>query len=137
MNHQRSHTRKSGYENIQRHIRTLDLPKIELWENMYADKDYWVELSIPEFTCICPKTGLPDFATLHLKYRPDKACVELKSFKYYINSFRNVGIFHEHAVNRILDDFVRACAPRQAVIRGEFNARGGIQTAVAAEYTRP
>ncbi len=125
---------KAGYEGLQANIRSLKLPKIETWENMYPDKDYWINMEIPEFTCICPKTGLPDFAILDLKYRPDKRCIELKSFKYYINAYREIGIFHEHAVNKIVDDFVRACGPRQVILSGAFNSRGGIKTTVFREY---
>lgn len=126
--------KESSYENLQADFRKLEMPAIETWENMYADKDYWIDLEIPEFTCICPKTGLPDFALIKIKYRPAKYCIELKSFKYYINSYRNIGVFHEHVINRILDDFVQACRPRQACISGEFNSRGGIKTSVYAEY---
>jgi len=127
---------KSSYENLQKNIRKLKLPAIEVWRNMYPDKNYWVEMEVPEFTCICPKTGLPDFARFTIKYRPNKFCLELKSFKYYINAYRNVGIFHEHAVNKMLDDLVKACAPRQMIVSGEFNQRGGIKTSVSREYKK-
>jgi 7-cyano-7-deazaguanine reductase len=128
--------KQNTYENIQKHVRGLEMPAIEAWQNMYADKEYWIEMEVPEFTCICPKTGLPDFAILRIRYKPDKACLELKSFKFYINAYRDVGIFHEHVVNKILADFVHACRPWQALITGEFNSRGGIKTTVTAEYTR-
>ena len=128
---------KSGYEGLQENVRGLKTPLIEVWENQYPDKEYAILLEIPEFTCICPKTGLPDFAGLTIRYRPDQCCIELKSFKYYITAFRSLGIFHEHVVNRVLDDFVKACRPRQASVRGVFNPRGGITTTVSAEYTRP
>ncbi|MDI6808581.1 MAG: preQ(1) synthase [Candidatus Eisenbacteria bacterium] len=114
----------------------MKTPPIETWENEYRDKSYWVKLTIPEFTCVCPKTGLPDFATIIIEYIPDRKCVELKSFKEYINCFRDVGIFHEHAVNKILEDFVSACSPREMKITGEFNARGGIQTTVHASFKK-
>ena len=127
---------QSSYENLQSQVRGLKLPEIECWQNMYADKDYWIETEVPEFTCICPKTGLPDFALIRIKYRPDKLCLELKSFKYYINAFRDVGIFHEHVINRMLDDLVKAAKPREMVVCGEFNARGGIKTSVTAAYKR-
>lgn len=127
---------KGSYENLQKNIRKLKLPDIEVWRNMYQDKDYWIEMEVPEFTCICPKTGLPDFATFTIRYRPDKFCLELKSFKYYINAYRDVGIFHEHVVNRILDDLVKACRPRQMILSGEFNQRGGIKTKVSREYKK-
>ena len=104
---------------------------------MYPDKEYTISLTISEFTCICPKTGLPDFATLTIDYVPDKDCIELKSFKEYIVFYRDVGIFHEHVVNKVLDDFTKACAPRKAKIVGDFNMRGGVHTVVSAEYTRP
>jgi len=128
--------KKLSYENLQRTIRTLKTPRIDVWQNQYADKDYIITLDNPEFTCVCPKTGLPDFANIEIQYKPDRWCVELKSFKLYMLFYRDVGIFHEHAVNRILDDFVKACRPRWACIKGEFNARGGIKTTVSADYMR-
>lgn len=127
---------KSTYEDLQKNIRNLKTPEIEVWKNQYPDKIYTINLEIPEFTCICPKTGLPDFATLKIEYIPDKYCVELKSLKYYINFYRDVGIFHEHAVNKILGDFVKSCRPRGVKIIGEFNPRGGIKTTVIREYKR-
>ncbi|MGB2705729.1 MAG: preQ(1) synthase [Candidatus Omnitrophota bacterium] len=127
---------KPQYEGLQKDIRKLKLPKIETWENKYKDRDYAVHLETSEFTCICPNTGLPDFAAIYIDYRPDKLCVELKSFKLYLHAFRNIGIFHEHATNRILDDFVKAAKPRHARIRAEFNLRGGIKTTVEREYKK-
>ena len=127
---------KSNYEDLQNSIRKLKAPAIEVWENKYPDRNYIVSLAIPEFTCICPKTGLPDFATIKIDYTPDKLCIELKSFKMYLIFYRNVGIFHEHLVNKILDDFVKACNPRWAKIVVDMNPRGGIQTIVTAEYKR-
>ncbi|MFH1202085.1 MAG: preQ(1) synthase [Candidatus Omnitrophota bacterium] len=130
--------KKSDYEGLQGNIRRLKTPQIEVWKNIYPDKEFIVSLEIPEFTCICPKTGLPDFATIKIDYIPDKSCIELKSFKYYINFFRDIGIFHEHAINRILDDFVEAAKPRWVKIAGQFNPRGGIITTVTREYsTKP
>ena len=126
--------KRSSYEGLQEGIRQLQAPEIEVWENQYPDRDYIVQLEAPEFTCLCPKTGLPDFATIRIQYKPDKWCVELKSFKYYILSYRQLGIFHEHAVNKILEDFVKACHPRWVKITGEFNMRGGIKTTISAEY---
>lgn len=126
--------KKSGYEGLQRHIRSMKTPRIEVWKNQYPEKNYTVSLEIPEFTCICPKTGLPDFAVIRLEYSPRLYCVELKSFKMYTVFFRNVGIFHEHLVNRMLDDFVSACRPRRARITAVFNPRGGITTTVTREY---
>ncbi len=127
---------KSTYENLQKNIRKLKTPKIDVWRNEYRDKDYVVTLENPEFACVCPKTSLPDFANITIQYKPDKWCIELKSFKLYMISYRNVGIFHEHVINKILDDFVAYCKPRWVHIKGEFNIRGGIKTTVTAEYTR-
>ena len=125
---------RNSYEGLQNRIRKLKTPKIDVWRNQYSDRDYTINLSIPEFTCICPKTGLPDFATIKISYGPDKTCLELKSLKYYMISYRNVGIFHEHLVNKILDDILSACHPRWAKVEGIVNSRGGIQTTVFAEY---
>ena len=126
--------KKLSYEGLQEKVRSFKTPEIEVWKNQYPDRDYTVHLEIPEFTCLCPKTSLPDFATIYIQYIPDKKCIELKSFKNYIFSYRNLGIFHEHAVNRILDDFVKTSQPRWVSIKGEFNIRGGIKTTVCAEY---
>ena len=128
--------RKSSYEDLQENIRSLKTPAIEVWENKYSEREYTVNLETPEFTCICPKTGLPDFATIHITYAPAKWCVELKSFKLYLVAYRNVGIFHEHLVNKLLDDFVKACNPRWAKIEVVMNPRGGIGTKVAAEWKK-
>jgi 7-cyano-7-deazaguanine reductase len=125
---------RSRYEGLQRNIRKLKTPAIEVWQNQYQDKEYTIIMDVPEFTCICPKTGLPDFADIKIEYSPDKYCIELKSFKMYTIFYRSVGIFHEHAVNKMLEDFVAAAKPRWAKITGIFNSRGGIQTTVAAEY---
>ena len=125
---------KNTYKGLQKKIRGLKLPKLEVWKNQYRDKDYTVHLETNEFTCICPKTGLPDFATICIDYEPNEYCIELKSFKMYLSNFRNVGIFHEHLANRILDDFVSSASPRHAKIRAEFNLRGGIKTTVTREY---
>jgi 7-cyano-7-deazaguanine reductase len=107
---------------------------IKVIKNKYPDRDYTVNIEFPEFTCVCPRSGLPDFAAISIEYVPDKLIVELKSLKMYFFSYRNTGIFHENAVNRILDDFVAACRPRRAKITGSFNVRGGIKTVVEAEY---
>ena len=114
---------------------TAELPGIETWENQY--RGYEITITIPEFTCICPRTGLPDFGTITIHYSPAKRCLELKSLKSYIGSFRNLGIFNENAANRILDDVVRATKPKWAVVKGEFSPRGGIRTLVEARYPRP
>ena len=126
--------KKTPYEGLQKKIRQLKTPRIDTWKNQYPDRDYTIQIDIPEFTCICPKTGLPDFATIVIKYVPDEECIELKSLKYYTLFFRDIGIFNEHVVNKMLDDFVKSCAPRWMEIFGEFNARGGIKTTVVAEY---
>lgn len=127
---------KNSYEGLQNNIRNLKAPQIEVWKNQYADKVYTINLDIPEFTCICPKTGLPDFAVIRLEYSPDKFCVELKSFKMYTIFFRNVGIFHENLINKMLEDFVLFVKPRWVKIEGVFNPRGGITTTVSAEYKK-
>lgn len=126
----------SSYEGLQENIRNLKTPKIEVWRNQYPDKTYTIVLEIPEFTCICPKTGLPDFAIIRIEYAPDKYCIELKSFKMYAIFYRDIGIFHEHVINKILEDFVKAVKPRRVKIIGEFNPRGGIKTIVSREYKR-
>ncbi len=126
----------NSYEGKQKHIRALKMPSIEVWENQYADRDYVVDLSIPEFTCICPKTSLPDFAVINVSYRPAKTCLELKSLKLYLVEYRNVGIFHEHLVNKLLDDFVKACKPRSMKVEVVMNPRGGIATTVTAEFPK-
>ena len=107
---------------------------LETFPNPEPGRDYTIRMRIPEFTCLCPKTGQPDFATLHLEYVPDRSCVELKSLKLYIWSFRNAGRFHEAVTNEILDDLVRATAPRFMRITAEFLVRGGIYTTVVAEH---
>ncbi len=124
----------SEYEGRQEHIRDMELPEIEVWENKYPDKDYWVKLDVLEFSCICPKTGLPDFAQFYIEYIPDKYCLELKSFKLYLTAYRNIGIFHEHVVNRICDDIVKYASPKRLFVKGVFNIRGGIRTTVECSY---
>ena len=132
-----SYEGRSSYEDKQNNIRDLKTPNIDIWKNKYPDKEYVIALDVPEFTCICPKTGLPDFAQIKIEYSPDKYCIELKSFKMYTIFYRNIGIFHEHLTNKILDDFVKACAPRRAFLTGDFNTRGGIHTTVTAQYLGP
>ncbi len=127
---------KSTYEGLQGNIRNLRTPKIEVWKNQYPDKIYTITLEIPQFTCICPKTGLPDFATIKIEYSPHRYCIELKSFKLYTIFYRNLGIFHEHVINKMLEDFVKACNPHWVKITGEFNPRGGIKTTVTAEHKK-
>lgn len=127
---------KSSYEGLQNKVRNLKLPPVEVWENQYQDRKYTIDIEIPEFTCICPKTGLPDFAVIKIAYSPQKYCLELKSLKMYVIAYRNLGIFHEHLTNRILDDIVRACKPRWAEVVAVMNPRGGIGTTVEAKYKR-
>ena len=122
----------TDYENLQEGIRELELPPIECFRNIYADRDYRVRLEIQEFNSICPKTGLPDFGTIDVEYVPDELLAEMKSLKLYITAFRNVGIFQENVVNRLLDDFVSFVKPRSVTITGTFRARGGIATVVRA-----
>jgi 7-cyano-7-deazaguanine reductase len=105
--------------------------------NPQPARDYRIHMEIPEFTCLCPQTGQPDFATLVLDYVPDRRCVELKSLKLYVWSYRNEGAFHEAVTNRILDDLVRATRPRYMRLAGSFFVRGGIYTTVQAEYRKP
>ncbi len=126
--------KKSSYDGLQKNVSKLKTPEIEVWQNEYANKVYTINLDIPEFTCICPKTGLPDFAIIRIEYSPKKFCVELKSFKMYTIFFRNVGIFHEHLINKMFEDFLRQVSPRWVKITGVFNPRGGITTTVSREY---
>jgi 7-cyano-7-deazaguanine reductase len=107
---------------------------LETFDNPRRERDYTVRIRIPEFTCLCPKTGQPDFATLHLEYVPDAHCVELKSLKLYVWSFRDQGAFHEAVTNQILDDLVDATRPRFMRLTAEFNVRGGLYTTVVAEH---
>lgn len=127
-------SKKFSYEGLQKRVRSLKTPKIEVWENQYPDREYVVTVETPEFTCVCPKTGLPDFAAVNIEYSPRQSCVELKSLKEYFLFYRDLGIFHEHFVNRLMDDFVAACKPRWAKIVATFNPRGGLTTTVAREY---
>ncbi len=123
-----------NYKNSQAKFLSLKTPKLEAVPNHYADRDYAVNIEYPEFTCVCPKTGLPDFATIYIEYVPDQKIVELKSLKYYFIAFRNAGIFHENVANRVLDDLVKACQPRRAKVVADFSVRGGVHTTVTAEY---
>ena len=110
---------------------------LEVFDNPKPSRDYSIRINIPEFTCLCPKTGQPDFATLNLEYVPDQRCIELKSLKLYVWSFRNTGAFHEAVTNQILDDLARAVQPRFMRLGARFNTRGGIETAVVAEHRAP
>lgn len=118
-------------------LEAIALPTIVVVDNLVRERLYSVSFSIPEFTCVCPMTGQPDFATLHLTYVPDRHLIELKALKLYINAYRNVGIFHEFVTNKILSDLVAACQPLRMEIEGDFNVRGGIKTVVKAAYERP
>ena len=110
---------------------------LEVFDNPSPGRDYAIRINIPEFTCLCPKTGQPDFATLNLEYIPDERCIELKSLKLYVWSFRNTGAFHEAVTNRILDDLAGATEPRFLRLTALFNVRGGIETAIVAEHRAP
>ena len=110
--------------------------RLETFANPTRERDYRIHMEIPEFTCLCPKTGQPDFATLVLDYIPDRLCVELKSLKLYVWSYRDEGAFHEAVTNRILDDLVAATKPRYMRLEARFNVRGGIYTTVVAEHTK-
>jgi 7-cyano-7-deazaguanine reductase len=127
---------KSGYTS--EHAKAgLDVkfPAIETWPNQF--QSYEIEIDIPEFTSVCPKTGLPDFGTIWIRYMPNKLCLELKSLKEYINTYRNLGIFQENVVNRVLEDVVRASKPVWAEVRGHFRPRGGLGTVVEASWPKP
>jgi 7-cyano-7-deazaguanine reductase len=110
------------------------LPTLETFANQFPD--YEITIEIPEFTSVCPKTGLPDFGTIIIRYVPAGKVLELKSLKEYVLAYRNLGIFYENVVNRFLEDIVRACRPKRAVVTGEFNARGGIRSTVEARHPR-
>jgi 7-cyano-7-deazaguanine reductase len=116
---------------------TLPAQTLDTFANPNPERDYRIHMEIPEFTCLCPKTGQPDFATLYLDYIPDRSCVELKSLKLYIWSYRDQGAFHEAVTNRIVDDLVRAIAPRFLRLTAKFFVRGGIFTTVVAEHRQP
>jgi 7-cyano-7-deazaguanine reductase len=109
---------------------------LETFPNPTPGRDYEIEIRCPEFTSVCPKTGLPDFGEIRILYVPDALCLELKALKYYFLDFRNRGIYYEAATNQILDDLVAACAPRRMRVVGDFTVRGGLKTTVTAEYSR-
>lgn len=117
-----------------RYPESPDEATLEVFENRYANRDYWITFRCPEFTSRCPVTNQPDFGTVTIRYMPDRTCIESKSLKLYLFSFRNHNTFHEEAVNRILDAVVDACAPRKARVEGTFNPRGGISIDVSADY---
>jgi len=111
--------------------------QLEIFPNPRPERDYEINMECPEFTCVCPRTGQPDFVTMRINYVPDQHCIELKSLKLYLWSYRDQGTFHEAVTNKILDDLVAACHPRRMTIVGDFNMRGGIHTTVTATYQKP
>ena len=111
-------------------------PELETFPNPRPGRDYEIEIRCPEFTSVCPKTGLPDFGEITIRYLPDERCIELKALKYYLIGFRNRGIFYEAVTNQILDDLVSACHPRRMTVVGDFSVRGGISTTVTAEFQK-
>jgi len=110
---------------------------IETFPNPRPGREFEIAIDCPEFTSMCPKTGLPDFGTIHIRYVPDEKCLELKALKYYLLDYRDKGIFYESATNQILDDLVAACGPKRMTVEGEFTPRGGIKTTVTATYAQP
>lgn len=129
---------KNTYGYTDRHAakgRQNALPPLETWENQYR-RDYEIKIVNPEFTSVCPKTGLPDFGVITIDYVPDKRCLELKSLKYYLLAYRDTGIFMENIANRILDDVVKAAAPKRAVVTGEFTPRGGLRSVITAKWEK-
>jgi 7-cyano-7-deazaguanine reductase len=113
-----------------------DKKLIKVFKNAYPNRDYTIIHTAPEFTSVCPKTGQPDFGVINIEYIPDEICIELKSLKLYLNSFRNDGIFYESVTNLILEDLVEVCKPRYMLITAEFNVRGGISSVIEAEYEK-
>jgi 7-cyano-7-deazaguanine reductase len=113
-----------------------ELSPIEVFPNQHRDRRYTIEVVCPEFTSVCPKTGLPDFGTLFIDYEPDEYCLELKAFKYYLLGYRNMGIFYENVVNKVLNDVIKAANPHWIEVRGEFQARGGINTNVIVKHEK-
>lgn len=113
------------------------LPGIDTFPNPEMSRQYDIEFTCPEWTAVCPRSGFPDFGVIRIRYRPNRACIELKSLKLYINAYRNVGIFHEAAVNQILNDLVKACSPWWMEVHGDFNVRGNIKTVIRAEHRDP
>ena len=124
-------------DELKRGLKEIQESKLEVFENKNRHRDYEVTITSPEFTCLCPKTGYPDFATITIKYIPEEFCLELKSVKLYINKFRDQGIFHEEVVNKIIDDLVIVCKPRWMEVHGDFNPRGNVRTVVRAEFRAP
>jgi 7-cyano-7-deazaguanine reductase len=129
MSHRTGYTERHAKAGLHHHF-----PEIDTWANQFPG--YEIAIDIPEFTSVCPKTGLPDFGILEIRYMPYKLCLELKSLKEYLTEYRNLGIFQENVVNRVLDDVVRAAKPKWAVVKGVFRPRGGIGTTVEARWPR-
>lgn len=115
---------------------TKSSKELETFPNPRPERDYEINMECPEFTCVCPRTGQPDFAIIRIHYVPDKLCIELKSLKLYLWSYRDEGAFHEAVINKILDDLVGACRPRKMTVTGDFNVRGGIHTTVTAAHSQ-
>ena len=131
-----NHIFRDDYSSLFYSMTKVDSPSykdLDIVDNEYNDRDYEIAISIPEFNAVCPKTGLPDFGTINIKYTPNQFIVELKSLKLYIVKFRNYGIFHEHVTNKIMDDFKKICMPKKISVEGDFNPRGGIKTVVKCE----
>ncbi len=114
----------------------IENAQLERFENRTKHRDYQIQFTCPEFTCLCPRSGFPDFATIHITYSPDQWCVELKSLKLYINKFRSERVFHEDVTNRILDDMVELLNPKQMTVTADFNVRGNINTVITAEHLK-
>ncbi|MEP7036778.1 MAG: preQ(1) synthase [Acidobacteriota bacterium] len=114
----------------------MELYPLDTFKYDYAGREIWIDFEIPEFTAICPFSDFPDFAIIKLKYVPRERCIELKSLKLYINSFREIKVFHEHVINIILEDFIKACDPSKVEIEGDFHVRGNIKTVVRASYSK-
>lgn len=115
----------------------IENAKLESFENRTRGRDYEIAFTCPEFTCLCPRSGFPDFASMLIRYVPDERCIELKSLKLYINRYRNQHVFHEDAVNRILDDLIAECDPKWIEVTGDFNVRGNIKTVITARHQKP
>ena len=126
--------KKKTYPGQSRAGLSAPLPPVETWPNQHPG--YEIKIEVPEYTSVCPKTGLPDFGTLTIEYTPDKLCVELKSLKHYLLAYRNLGIFYENAVNRILDDLARATRPKRMTVTGAFTTRGGMRSTIVARWPR-
>jgi 7-cyano-7-deazaguanine reductase len=114
----------------------IEKAELERFENRTQVRRYWIEFTCPEFTCVCPRSGFPDFATIYIKYSPDKYCVELKSLKLYINKFRNEKVFHEDVTNNIMDDLIKLLDPWEIEVVGDFNVRGNIKTVIKANHKK-